>query len=135
MDAVYGWRRVLADCGRQLVDLRLALQQLRAVKHAYIRTWGDHALVPLRGKPIPLACVLALIATLQDQASTLGWPPVQMLMWIVIICFINSSGTRTNEWTEAFKGDTFLRRSNFTPFKDGAPAEPTPELYRVVWCH
>ena len=35
------------------------------------------------------------------------------LVFIVLICFCLSTGTRKDEWAESFAGDTYLRRANF----------------------
>ena len=55
-----------------------------------------------------------------------NWTRAQHDCWRVTIKYVTATGTRKNEYAEAFDGDTFVRRGNITPFIGGELVQPTP---------
>ena len=126
LNAIYGWRRVLRDCGRHLAPMALALAQCRGVRLQYTKSWGNDSLVPQKHRPIPRALVLAIIRTLANYAVP-GWSRPLHDMWRRLVKYELVTGTRGNEVAGE---DTRLSRADFAPVIDGIVSEPTPENYK-----
>ena len=125
LNAIYGWRRVLRDCGRHLAPMALALAQCRGIRLQYTITWGNDSLVPQKHRPIPKALVLAILRVLTNY-SVPGWTRQQHDMWRRLVKYELVTGTRGNEVAGE---ETRLSRNDFVPVLDGIIAEPTPANY------
>jgi hypothetical protein len=109
--AIYGFRRVMRDCGRVLAEMTEVRRVLKGVCERYKKRWGDDAFVPERKQPFTNAHLLGMIAAL--VAGVASWPMVLSNALVVALCFVISTGTRKDEWTASFEGDTYVRRGNF----------------------
>ena len=128
MAAIYGFRRVLKSCHRQLIDLSQVYGQLKAQRAKFLSDWGDHALVPQRGAPVSMEQQSRIMATL-DHLDMLGWSATlrNSMKWLVVSA--RNCGWRNDEMARTTRG-TFLKRANFVPFIDGVEMPVTPDVLR-----
>ena len=124
MNAVYGYRNVMRDCGRELADLTPCFQQLRALKLDYRRAFGDMALVRQQAQAFERGQLLAMVTALTSLAliDVPGWSPAMHMAFLVLICWVGSSGMRNDELASTPTG-TFMKRSNMTLYLNGLAAE------------
>jgi hypothetical protein len=128
LNAIYGWRRVLKDCGRYLAPMSLALAQIRGVRLQYTITWGNDSLVPQKHRPIPKALVHAVLKVLEAYGVP-GWSKQRHDMWRRLIKYELVTGTRGHELAGE---DTRLSRGDFDPVIGGIVYEPTFENFKLV---
>ena len=112
MLAVYAFARILRRCGRYVPEFRFVRAVLKGVCHRYKQIWGQDSLVPSRKQPYSQKQLHVLIGLLAAQGMV-GWSGTMHLVFITLVCFCLSTGTRKDEWAESFSGDTYLRRANF----------------------
>ena len=75
--ALYGWRRVMRDCGRYTPDLTEVRGVLKGICARYKVRWGDEAFVPNRKQPFSSRHMLEIVALLTKPATTLtAWSDV-----------------------------------------------------------
>ena len=128
LNAIYGWRRVLKDCGRYLAPMGLALAQCRGIRLQYTIAWGNDSLVPQKHRPIPKALVDAILKVLETYGVP-GWSKERHDMWRRLIKYELVTGTRGNE---AAGEDTRLTRGDFDPVIGGIVYEPTFENFKRI---
>ena len=125
--AIYGYRRVMRDCGRYLCDMAAVHKVLKALCEQYKRVWGAAAFDKQQAQIFSNDMLLAI----QDacvRSTVPGWSQAKHDVWKVMHPFKASTGTRNNEDTEDGPEDDNIRRENFV-FIDGAgsPIPMTPE--------
>ena len=124
--AMYGYRRVMRDCGRYLPDLTETRGVLKGLCARYKQRWGDDAFVPARKQPFSTAHLLAIVAALTGAAGLLAsWPAVLCNAVLTAFCYAISTGARKDEWTATFEGDTYVRRANFAWVDDDGADLPS----------
>ena len=112
--ALYGWRRVMRDCGRYTPDLTEVRGVLKGICARYKARWGDEAFVPNRKQPFSSRHVLEIVAILTKPVTSLtAWSDVTRMAFLTAFCYALSTGARKDEWTASFEGDTFVRRASF----------------------
>ena len=126
MNAMYGYRRVLRDCGRYLAPLHLALAQLRALRQQYVATWGNMSLVPAKHTPFSETHIAQLLCGLA-KCVVKAWSAVKHGAWTVLVLYELVTGTRNDEVAGV---DTRLQRDSFTPVIGGVCVEPTTENWQ-----
>ena len=120
MNAIYAYRRVLRDCARYLADLHAVLQQLKAERKKYLRTWGDAALVKDQQQPLSKQQQQALLAVL-ELLKIAGWAKERHDGMRMYMINATNMGIRNDEQCSTPDG-TFMKRANFVPV-DGAGRE------------
>ena len=114
LSAIYGWRRVLADCGCYLASMLLAAKVLKGLVADYKRDFGQDAMTAQHHVPFELDVVRRCVAALQRRAMrTHGWSDTLHHAIEVMITFCMVRGPRLDELCEMMAGDTFYRRANF----------------------
>ena len=68
----------------------------------------------MRMQPFSSAHLAAMVAALVSAAALTSWTEILRMAVLTALCFAISTGARKDEWTASFKGDTYMRRSNFT---------------------
>ena len=128
--ALYGWRRVMRDCGRYTPDLTEVRGVLKGICARYKARWGDEAFVPNRKQPFSSRHMLEIVALLTKPATTLtAWNDVLRMAVLTAFCYALSTGARKDEWTASFEGDSFVRRASFAWVdKDGNDLPSSPEV-------
>ena len=128
--ALYGWRRVMRDCGRYTPDLTEVRGVLKGICARYKARWGDEAFVPNRKQPFSSRHVLEILALLTKPVTTLtAWSDVLRMAVLTAFCYALSTGARKDEWTASFEGDSFVRRASFAWVdKDGNDLPSSPEV-------
>ena len=128
--ALYAFMRVMRDCGRYVPDMATARGVLKGVSMQYKSRWGDEAFVPDRKWPFTNAALLAMVRAIMTS-PLLTWPNTLRLAMVTAFCCAMSTGIRKDEWTESFKGDTLMRRGNFTWVdENGRDLPSTPQVVR-----
>ena len=139
LQAIHGYRRVLADCHRHLIDLSLCMKQLKALRDAYMKTWGDDALVAQRAQPFERRHLLAAVQALTSYS--MDWTATVHDAMLVLLCWLCATGSRNMEVATVVRPidincgasrDYFYRRANFTLFFGGAEVLPTPDNLRAA---
>lgn len=113
INAIYGWRRVMRDCGRHVVDMAAAGRQLRGMIETLKRTYGQNAMAVRHHIPYPLDTVLRAVDYLEHYRCP-QWSRALHDALCVVIKFNMARGPRLDEWCEMYSGDTFYRRANFS---------------------
>ena len=114
LSAIYGWRRVIADCGCYLASMLLAAKVLKGLVADYKRDFGQDAMTAQHHVPFELQVVLRCVAALQRRAlRSHGWSDTLHDAIEVMIKFSMVRGPRLDETCEMMAGDTFYRRANF----------------------
>ena len=128
--ALYGWRRVMRDCGRYTPDLTEVRGVLKGICARYKARWGDEAFVPNRKQPFSSRHMLEIVALLTKPVTTLvAWTTVLRRAILTAFCYVLSTGARKDEWTASFEGDSFVRRASFAWVDaDGNDLPSTPEV-------
>lgn len=128
--ALYGWRRVMRDCGRYIPDLIEVRGVLKGICARYKARWGDDAFIPERKQPFSSTHMLDIIAILTANVTVLiAWTATLRAAMLTAFCYVISTGARKDEWTASFEGDTFARRANFAWVdRDGNDLPSTPEV-------
>ena len=128
--ALYGWRRVMRDCGRFTPDLTEVRGVLKGICARYKARWGDEAFVPNRKQPFSSRHMLEIVALLTRPVSTLvAWTATLRMAVLTAFCYVLSTGARKDEWTASFEGDSFVRRASFAWVDaDGNDLPGTPEV-------
>ena len=125
MQALYGWRRVLRDCGRFLGDLHQAATLLKGMNQAFLKAWGQEALAVDHHVPFALEHIRACHEALRAYAI-IAWSKVRHDAICVIVLFSLVRGPRLDEWCQMFAGDTFYRRQNFVWVRERELIGSTP---------
>ena len=112
LNAIYGWRRVMRDCGRYLADMVNVLRVLKGLNMRYRRLWGPEAFVRAKQRVFSRAMLLRLASACVGLLVG-AWTLVRRAVWACLIPFLSSTGTRCNEFTCTFPADTYLTRSHF----------------------
>ena len=112
LNAIYGWRRVMRDCGRYLADMVDVLRVLKGLNMRYRRLWGPEAFVRAKQRVFSRSMLLRLASACLGLLVG-AWSLVRRAVWACLIPFLSSTGTRCNEFTCAFAADTYLTRSHF----------------------
>jgi len=128
--ALYGWRRVMRDCGRYTPDLVEARGVLKGICARYKARWGDEAFVPNRKQPFSSKHMLEIVALLTNPSTTLiAWSDVLRMAVLTAFRYALSTGARKDEWTASFDGDSFVRRASFAWVdKDGNDLPSSPDV-------
>ena len=128
--ALYGWRRVMRDCGRYIPDLIEVRGVLKGICSRYKARWGDEAFIPNRKQPFSLKHMLDIVMLLTTGTSKIAsWSSTLRSALLTAFCYVLSTGARKDEWTASFEGDTFARRASFTWVDDeGRDLPCTPEV-------
>ena len=113
MLALYGWRRVMRDCGRHVPDMHAASRMLRGMIEQLKARCGQDAMSVDHHIPYPLQSIVRAVAYL-DNHSNSEWTPAFHDSLAVVVRFSLARGPRMDEWCEMFAGDTYYRRVNFT---------------------
>ena len=66
---VQAWRRVLRDCGHELIDLKTIRPHLKGLIARYKKAWGHMSLVPVRELPFALPHLHAINNVLRTGAG------------------------------------------------------------------
>ena len=126
--AMYGHRRVMRDCARHLPETGAARAVLKGICARYKQMWGDDAFVPERKQPFTTKHMRDMVFILATGAIA-SWPAALSMAMLVAFCHALSTGMRCDEWTSAFSGDTYARRSNYTWVDEqGGDLPNTPEV-------
>ena len=103
--AIYGYRRVMRDCGRYLCDMAAVHKVLKALCEQYKRVWGAAAFEKQQAQIFSNDMLLAI----QDacvRSTVPGWSQTKHDVWKVMHPFKASTGTRSNEDTSVPVGQT-----------------------------
>ena len=114
MGALYGYRRVLRDCGRHLADLSAVAKQLKALRAQYMSVWGDFALVRVQQQPLSRSERLSLLHHLLDPLRSFGSKSRRDGVRLGIIIQENT-GMRTAELCDDVGLHAYMKRHNFVP--------------------
>ena len=128
---IYSYMRVMRDCERWVPDLHLMLAALKGLNHRFKQQFGQDALIPRRTQPFSLKMLHSMASALVRRAIR-GWSDVMHSAILTLMCFCLATGTRCNEWASAGPEDTYLRRSNFSLFKQGIEVEMNDEELNSV---
>jgi hypothetical protein len=113
MLAVYGWRRVMRDCGRHEPIMKPASRILRGLIEQLKARCGQDAMAPDHHIPYPLQSILRAVKYL-DEHSNPAWTAAYHDALALAMRFNLARGPRLDEWCEMFSGDSFYRRANFS---------------------
>jgi len=111
LQAIYGYRAVLRECGRWLPDMTDVIPILHGLNENYKTNWGANSLVPQHRRPFTQAMLQGIHLALFTCAVP-GLSNSMSFMLVVLVCFCVSTGTRKNEFCR-------MTRSNFAWFKNG----------------
>ena len=112
LQAIYGYRRVLRDCGRYLADLKKVGDVLRGLNAAFLKLWGQEALAVDHHIPFSLDVVHRMHEALRSYAIVSFSVALHDAICVIML-FSLVRGPRLDEWCRMFKDDTFYRRLNF----------------------
>ena len=112
MLAIYGWRRVMRDCGRHEPDMAPASRILRGLIEQLKQRCGQDAMAPDHHIPYPLQSILRAVKYL-DTYSNPAWTASYHDSLALAIRFNLARGPRIDEWCEMYTGDSYYRRGNF----------------------
>ena len=128
MQAVWGFQRVMRDCGRVVADNGQVATTLKGLCSAYKAIWGQDAFIREQVHTFTLAMLLTISTTLSEY-SVPSWTLVLHCAWLVLVAYLASTGTRKDEFAQACEGDTFVMRDNFTWVDEDEHDLPsTPEV-------
>ena len=128
--AIYGWRRVLRDCGRYLCPMDEVKKVLHGMCLQYKRLHGKHAFEKQQAPLMDNEQLARIERACADSGPTImiKWTPVQRKMWRFLHNFLICTGTRNDEITQDMSDDfDNIMRENFFPVDaDGNEMEATP---------
>ena len=128
LQAVYGHRRVLRDCGRHLAPLHVMRRVFKGVCVLYRNVFGEDAFIPERRQPFARAMLLQMVAALRAYAMA-AWTACVCDAILTAMCYSMATGGRKDNWTCDRPGERVLRRSNFVWVDDQLQELPsTPEV-------
>ena len=113
MDAIYGWRRVMRDCGRHEPDMRAAGRMLRGMIEQLKARCGQDVMSVDHHIPYPLQSITRAAKYLSTYSNP-KWSSAFHDAIHVVVLFSLARGPRLDEWCEMFTGDTYYRRVNFS---------------------
>jgi hypothetical protein len=122
MLAIYGWRRVMRDCGRHEPDMAPASRILRGLIEQLKQRCGQDAMAPDHHIPYPLQSILRAVKYL-DTYSNPAWTASYHDSLALAIRFNLARGPRIDEWCEMYTGDSYYRRGNFSWMLDSVLLE------------
>eukprot|EP00965_Chrysotila_dentata_P045881 1524865-Pleurochrysis_carterae.AAC.1 len=124
LNAVYAWRRVLADAGCQLPSMRAALKVLKGLNAEFISDFGADALAPRKQQPIPRAALVAVFKAL-DARNVHGWSDTVLIAMSALVAWGLVRGSRKDELTADAAGDTCYTRASFAYVVNDKVVDPT----------
>ena len=137
LNYIYSFKRVMIDCGRWVPESMIGvLKQLKGLNARVRASFGQDCLIPHQTQPFSLQMLLKMAKALR-QKTIKTWSNCIHTIMLVMICYCLATGTRCNEMGQAFQPSSlapnpdtdYLRRSNFSPFKDGVELEATVESW------
>ena len=134
--AIYGWRRVLRDCGRYLCPMDEVKKVLHGMCLQYKRLHGKHAFEKQQAPLMDNEQLARIERACADSGPTImvKWTPVQRKMWRFLHNFLICTGTRNDEITVDMLNDfDNIMRENFFPVDaDGNEMEATPAAIALM---
>eukprot|EP00965_Chrysotila_dentata_P071688 2368417-Pleurochrysis_carterae.AAC.2 len=126
LNAVYTWRRVLADAGCQLPNMRATLKVLKGLNAEFISDFGAEALASRKQQPIPRAALVAAFKGL-DARGVNGWCSTVHIAMSTLVAWALVSGSRKDQLTADSAGDTCCTRASFAYIVNGKAVAPTAQ--------
>jgi len=111
--AVYGWRRILADAGCELVPMRMAIGHLKGLNALFKREFGAESLVPQHQLPLSRAQKLRMFQVLDSGEGLDDWPPLLRESFALMLAYAFSTGSRRDELTKRRPEDTCVMLAFF----------------------
>ena len=116
--AIYGWRRVLRDCGRYVCDSSAMKQVLNGLCQRYKRIWGQECFVKQQALILTKRMLLDIAAVCTATAVS-GWSLARHKCWNAKSKFLMATGTRNDELCQDDDDDDCLMRSNIMLLDQG----------------
>ena len=127
MNAIYGWRRVMRDCGRFEPDMRASGRMLRGMIEQLKARCGQDVMSVDHHIPYPLQAIIRAARYLSSYANR-AWSAAFHDGLLVAVLFNLARGPRLDEWCEMFAGDSFYRVINFNWCRNGTVVGSTASL-------
>ena len=113
MLAIYGWMRVMRDCGRYTCDTKAMRPVLQGLCMRYKAMWGQEAFMTEQAKLFSRIMLVKIVASCDSYAIP-TWSEALHDAWGVQIRYLSSTGERKDVLCRDFAGEDIFPRANIS---------------------